>query len=82
MAKLTTAEFIDAIKELSVLELNFGFLLDPQTIGTILGLESYEMYKVNVLAGWVSPKPWIPDPVFSLFHRGHLSFLSISFPYG
>lgn len=33
----------------------FGFLLDPQTIGTILGLESYEMYKVNVLAGWVSP---------------------------
>ena len=26
MAKLTTAEFIDAIKELSVLELNMSFM--------------------------------------------------------
>lgn len=33
----------------------FGFLLDPQTIGSLLGMESYEMYKVNVLTGWISP---------------------------
>lgn len=41
----------------------FGFLLDPQTIGTILGLESYEMYKVNVLAGWLSPLSHASMPV-------------------
>lgn len=33
----------------------YGFLLDPEVLGKILGLEPYEMYKVRVFAGWVSP---------------------------
>lgn len=33
----------------------WGFLLDPGVLGKILGLETYEMYKVNVLAVWISP---------------------------
>lgn len=33
----------------------YGFLLDPNVLGKILGLETYEMYKVNILVGWISP---------------------------
>lgn len=33
----------------------YGFLLDPSVLGKLLGLETYEMYKVNVLAVWISP---------------------------
>lgn len=33
----------------------YGFLLDPAVIGKILGLEPYEMYRVNVFIGWISP---------------------------
>lgn len=33
----------------------YGFLLDPVILGKILGLESYEMYKINVFVGWISP---------------------------
>lgn len=33
----------------------YGFLLEPKVLGAILGMEEYEMYKVNVLIGWISP---------------------------
>ncbi|MGI6069926.1 MAG: hypothetical protein ACOYBE_05815 [Blautia sp.] len=33
----------------------YGFLLNPKVLGKILGLEEFEMYKVRVFAGWVSP---------------------------
>ena len=33
----------------------YGFLLEPQVLRSLLGLEEYEMYRVNVLIGWVSP---------------------------
>lgn len=33
----------------------YGFLLDPAVLGKILGLESYEMYKINVFVVWISP---------------------------
>lgn len=33
----------------------YGFLLDPKVLRLILGFEEYEMYKVNVLIGWISP---------------------------
>lgn len=33
----------------------YGFLLDPKVLRVILGYEEYEMYKVNVLIGWISP---------------------------
>ncbi|MDO4308758.1 MAG: hypothetical protein Q4C77_18245 [Eubacteriales bacterium] len=33
----------------------YGFLLDPAVLGKLLGLETYEMYKVNVFVVWVSP---------------------------
>lgn len=33
----------------------YGFLLDPKVIGILLGIEKYEMFRVNVLIGWISP---------------------------
>lgn len=33
----------------------YGFLLNPKTLKTILQLEDEEMYKANVLIGWLSP---------------------------
>lgn len=33
----------------------YGFLLEPDIIARILGLEKHERYKVNVLTGWISP---------------------------
>lgn len=33
----------------------YGFLLDPVVLGKILGLETYEMYWINVFVVWISP---------------------------
>lgn len=33
----------------------FGFLLEPSVLGKLLGLENYEMYRINVAIGWLSP---------------------------
>lgn len=33
----------------------YGFLLEPENIAGILGLEKQQRYKVNILAGWISP---------------------------
>lgn len=33
----------------------YGFLLDQRVLGKLLGLEPYEMYKINILIGWISP---------------------------
>lgn len=33
----------------------YGFLLDPEVLGKLLGLESYEMYRVRSIVGWISP---------------------------
>ena len=33
----------------------YGFLLNPQVLGKLLGMEEYEMYKIRVFVGWVSP---------------------------
>lgn len=33
----------------------YGFLLNPKVLGALMGLEDYEMYKIRVFVGWVSP---------------------------
>lgn len=33
----------------------YGFLLQPEVLGKILGLKDYEMYRANVLLAWISP---------------------------
>lgn len=33
----------------------FGFLMDPETIKTVLKMPDYETYKANVWVGWASP---------------------------
>lgn len=33
----------------------YGFLLEPEVLGKLLQMEKYEMYKINVLIGWISP---------------------------
>lgn len=33
----------------------YGFLLEPEVLGKLLGLAPYEMYRINVAIGWISP---------------------------
>lgn len=33
----------------------YGFLLDPEVLGGLMGLEEYELYRVRSLVGWISP---------------------------
>lgn len=33
----------------------YGFLLEPKVLRVLLGFEEYEMFRVNVLIGWISP---------------------------
>lgn len=33
----------------------FGFLLEPDVLGKLIGKEEYEMYQVRSLLGWLSP---------------------------
>lgn len=33
----------------------YGFLLDPNVLGKLMGLEDYEMYKIRSTVGWISP---------------------------
>ena len=33
----------------------YGFLLDPNVLGKLLGLEDYEMYRIRSIVGWISP---------------------------
>lgn len=33
----------------------FGFLMDPEILGKILGMEDFEMYRIRVTVGWISP---------------------------
>lgn len=33
----------------------YGFLLDPEVLGKLLGMEEYEMYRVRSVVGWIGP---------------------------
>lgn len=33
----------------------YGFLLNPQVLGKLMGLENYEMYRIRSIVGWISP---------------------------
>ncbi|MCD7745594.1 MAG: hypothetical protein LUI13_09995 [Lachnospiraceae bacterium] len=33
----------------------YGFLLDPDVLGKMLGLETWEFYRVRSIVGWISP---------------------------
>lgn len=33
----------------------YGFLLDPDVLGNLLGLEKHELYRVRSIVGWISP---------------------------
>ena len=33
----------------------YGFLLDPNVLGKLLGMEEYEMYRIRSIVGWISP---------------------------
>lgn len=46
----------------------YGFLLNPQVLGKLLGLEEFEMYKVRVFVGWVSP---VNHAVYGMHNFGY-----------
>ena len=33
----------------------YGFLLEPKVLGALLHMEEYEMFRIHVLIGWISP---------------------------
>ncbi len=33
----------------------YGFLLEPEVIGKLLGYEEYQLYRIRSLVGWISP---------------------------
>lgn len=46
----------------------YGFLLNPQVLGKLLGMEEYEMYKIRVFVGWVSP---VNHSVYGMHNFGY-----------
>lgn len=46
----------------------YGFLLNPQVLGKLLELEKYEMYRVRVFVGWVSP---VSHAVYGMHNFGY-----------
>lgn len=52
----------------------YGFLLDPDRLGKILGLESYEIYRVRSIVGWMSP---LNQAVYGMHDFGYDNLPSI-----
>lgn len=52
----------------------YGFLLDPNILGKILGLEKYEMYRVRSVVGWISP---LNQAVYGMHDFGYDNLPSI-----
>lgn len=52
----------------------YGFLLDPNVLGKILGLEKYEMYQVRSIVGWISP---LNQAVYGLHDFGYDNLPSV-----
>lgn len=46
----------------------YGFLLDPNVLGKLLGLEKHEMYRVRSIVGWISP---LNQAVYGLHDFGY-----------
>lgn len=46
----------------------YGFLLNPQVLGKLLGMEEYKMYKIRVFVGWVSP---VNHSVYGMHNFGY-----------
>lgn len=46
----------------------YGFLLDPEVLGKLLGLEKYELYRVRSVVGWISP---LNNAVYGLHDFGY-----------
>jgi hypothetical protein len=40
----------------------FGFLLNPEWIGAVLGLDGREQYRANIICGWLSPLRQVTYP--------------------
>lgn len=52
----------------------YGFLLDPDVLGKLLGLEKYEMYRVRSIVGWISP---LNQAVYGMHDFGYDNLPSI-----
>lgn len=52
----------------------YGFLLNPQVLGKLLGLEDYEMYRIRSLTGWISP---LNHAVYGLHDFGYDNLPSV-----
>lgn len=52
----------------------YGFLLDPNVLGKLLGLEKNEMYRVRSIVGWISP---LNQAVYGLHDFGYDNLPSV-----
>lgn len=53
----------------------YGFLLDPEVLRKLLGLEEYEMYRARSIAGWISP---LNNAVYGMHDFGYDNLPSIA----
>lgn len=52
----------------------YGFLLDPNVLGALMGLEDHEMYRVRSIVGWISP---LNQAVYGMHDFGYDNLPSI-----
>lgn len=52
----------------------YGFLLEPEVLGTLMGLEKYELYRVRSLVGWISP---LNNAVYGMHDFGYDNLPSV-----
>lgn len=52
----------------------YGFLLDPEVLGGLLGMEDYEMFRVRSVVGWISP---LNNAVYGMHDFGYDNLPSI-----
>ncbi|MCC8050574.1 MAG: hypothetical protein LIP10_07955 [Clostridiales bacterium] len=53
----------------------YGFLLDPDVLGKMLGLETWELYRVRSIVGWISP---LNNAVYGMHDFGYDNLPSIA----
>lgn len=53
----------------------YGFLLDPEVLGKLLGLEKHEMYLARSIAGWISP---LNQAVYAMHDFGYDNLPSVA----
>lgn len=53
----------------------YGFLLEPEVIGKLLGYEEYQFYRIRSFVGWISP---LNNAVYGMHDLGYDNLPSVA----